>query len=103
MGGGKAYGIIPVAEAVGVVLGVPTNHSDKGEAEDNGDEKDFAAGEPELTLAIPFDGKEVDETGRGSALPPEFGEGKVHTHRGQCKQRRRHPAGYRLSNTSTRD
>lgn len=34
---------------------------DEGKAKDNADEDHFSTGKPELALAVPFNGKQVDD------------------------------------------
>lgn len=52
----------PVAEAVGIVLGVASDHGDEGEAEEQEDENHLAAGQPEFGLAVHAHGKNIQTT-----------------------------------------
>jgi hypothetical protein len=44
------------------MLRVSSHHGDEGEGEENGNEEDFAAGEPEFGLTVRLDGENVQET-----------------------------------------
>lgn len=54
--------VLPVAETVGIVLGVAADHGDEGEGEDDEDQDDLTAGQPELGFTKDFDCEDVEET-----------------------------------------
>jgi hypothetical protein len=58
----KGTRLVPVSEAVRVVLRVAADHCHKCEAEENEDQDDLAAGEPELSFTVSLDCKNVEET-----------------------------------------
>lgn len=63
---------VPVLEAIGVVLGVPTDHGDEGVEEKDEDQKDLSRGQPELGLAKGRDGENINQSiVRVSSLPAE--------------------------------
>lgn len=44
------------------MIWVSSNHRNEGEGEDDSYQNYFATREPKLTLSIPFNGKEIDDT-----------------------------------------
>lgn len=52
--------VVEVAEAVRVMFRVPTNHRDEGEEEQGEDQDNLAAGKPEFSFTVRFDGQNVD-------------------------------------------
>lgn len=54
--------MVPVAESVGVMLGIAADHGDEGEGEDDEDQQNLAARKPELGFAISFDCEDIEET-----------------------------------------
>lgn len=64
--GVKSTRVLPVAETIGVTLGVAANHGDKGEEEEHEEENDFATRQPKLGLTITTDSKEVQSTVAGN-------------------------------------
>lgn len=58
---GHGAGLVPEAEAEAVALGVAAEHDDEGEDDEGDDEQDLAEGRPELGLAVPLDGEDVEQ------------------------------------------
>lgn len=54
-------GVFPVREAKGVVVRVPAYHGDEGEEHEPHGEEHLADAEPELGLAVPLHGGDVDQ------------------------------------------
>jgi hypothetical protein len=54
--------MLPIAETIYIMLGIAANHGDEGEEEQREDQDDLASREPELSLAIGFDCKNVNAT-----------------------------------------
>ena len=56
-----------MAEAISIMGGVSTNHSDEGEKEQGEDQNDLSAGQPEFGFTISFDSQDVKEATPESA------------------------------------
>ena len=54
--------MVPVAEAVGILLGITADHCNKGKREHNEDQDNLAARQPELGFTEDLDGKNVEDT-----------------------------------------
>jgi hypothetical protein len=65
----------PVSEAISVMLGVTTNHGDKGKCKKHEDENDLSGRKPEFCFSIPANGKQVDDCVEDNAGCAYSGEG----------------------------
>lgn len=50
------------------MLGVPTNHRDKGKEEQREYQNDLAAGQPKFSFAVCFNRQDVEQTIRGLSI-----------------------------------
>lgn len=59
----QIYRGFPIAESIGIMLRISTDHRYEGEAEDDGYENDLSARKPELALTIPPYSEKIDDAG----------------------------------------
>ena len=59
---GKGAGLDPVAKAEAIVDRVASEHDDEGKDDETHAEENLSEGGPEFALAIPLDGKEIDQS-----------------------------------------
>jgi hypothetical protein len=64
----KWAGVLPIAESVGIALGVTSNHGDESEDEKHKHEHDLATRKPELCLSDDAHGQGIEETKRWESV-----------------------------------